>query len=59
MIDYGPCLLNPNDQVGHAFANHLHGIDPVVRFPHDLIVFVFQQHAYGQTDDRMIVDDKN
>ncbi|MNI43855.1 hypothetical protein D3C73_981980 [compost metagenome] len=48
-----------NDQVGHAFTHHLHGIDTIIGFTDDLVALVFQQHANGKADDRMIVDNKN
>ncbi|MNP65264.1 hypothetical protein D3C76_1608420 [compost metagenome] len=29
------------DQIGHAFANHLHGVYPVVSFTDDFVTFMF------------------
>ncbi|MNL60193.1 hypothetical protein D3C87_1839870 [compost metagenome] len=48
-----------NDQVRHAFANHLHGIDPIIRFADDIEICMFEQHSEGKADDGVIVDDKN
>ncbi|MNN59505.1 hypothetical protein D3C81_1746240 [compost metagenome] len=48
-----------NNQIRHAFANHLHGIDAVIRFPDDFVTFMFQQHTNGETNDGVIVDNKN
>ena len=48
-----------NDQVGHAFTHHLHGIDTIIGFTDDFVALVFKQHTNGKPDDRVIVDDKN
>ncbi|MNE84570.1 hypothetical protein D3C80_1814880 [compost metagenome] len=47
-----------NHQVRQGFANHLHGIHAIVRFAHDFVILVFQQHADGQADNGMVIDDK-
>ena len=41
-----------------GFANHLHGVNAVVRLADNLVILVFQQHTDGQADDGMVVDDK-
>ncbi|MNE49701.1 hypothetical protein D3C80_1442400 [compost metagenome] len=47
-----------NDQVGFLLAHQPHGIDAIVGFTDHIQVFALEQHANGEADNRVIIDDQ-